>query len=117
MRSLDDLAADLGFTKAKTGAERTIASPPDPEGAPRRYTVISVDDHIVEPPDTFEGRVPAKLADRAPRVVDKDDGSQTWVYDGEELPNIGSTPSSAARSPSTASSRCASSTCAAARGT
>jgi predicted TIM-barrel fold metal-dependent hydrolase len=51
--------------------------------------VISVDDHIVEPPHTFEGRVPAALADRAPRVVEKDDGTQTWVYDGEEIPNVG----------------------------
>ena len=51
--------------------------------------MISVDDHIVEPPDTFEGRVPAKFADRAPRVVEKDDGGQIWVYDGQELPNVG----------------------------
>ena len=51
--------------------------------------MISADDHIVEPPDTFEGRVPAKFAERAPRVVEKDDGSQVWVYDGQELPNVG----------------------------
>jgi len=51
--------------------------------------VISVDDHIVEPPHTFEGRVASKLADRAPRVVEKDDGTQVWVYDGEEIPNVG----------------------------
>jgi len=31
--------------------------------------LISVDDHVVEPPDVFEGRLPAKYADRAPRVV------------------------------------------------
>ena len=40
-------------------------------------------------PDTFEGRVPAKFAERAPRVVEKDDGTQVWVYDGEEIPNVG----------------------------
>ena len=51
--------------------------------------MISVDDHIVEPPDTFEGRVPTKFADRAPRVVDTDDGGQTWLYDGQALPNVG----------------------------
>ena len=65
----------------------------------RQYTVISVDDHIVEPPDTFEGRVPAKFADRAPRVVEQ----------RRRQPGVGlrrrrssrtsaSTPSSAARS-------------------
>jgi hypothetical protein len=30
---------------------------------------VSVHDHVVEPPDLFEGRVPAKYADRADRVV------------------------------------------------
>jgi predicted TIM-barrel fold metal-dependent hydrolase len=89
MKSLEDLQADLSFTTAKTGADRTVTFLPEPARAERRYTVISVDDHIVEPPDAFEGRVPAKFAERAPRVVDKEDGSQVWVYDGNELPNIG----------------------------
>ena len=40
---------------------------PDPEPRPVRYTVISVDDHLVEPPDMFEGRLPGRFADRAPR--------------------------------------------------
>ena len=37
-----------------------------PEPLPRevKYTVISVDDHVVEPPHTFEGRLPAHLQDR-----------------------------------------------------
>ena len=30
--------------------------------------LVSVDDHVVEPPDMFEGRVPARFADQAPRV-------------------------------------------------
>ena len=33
--------------------------------------------------------MPAQFADRAPRVVEHDDGSEAWVYDGEELPNVG----------------------------
>jgi predicted TIM-barrel fold metal-dependent hydrolase len=89
VRSLEDLQSDLSFTKAKTGEERSVTFLPEPPRADRKYLVISVDDHIVEPPDTFEGRIPSKLADRAPRVIDREDGSQTWVYDGEELPNIG----------------------------
>ena len=51
--------------------------------------LISVDDHLVEPPDMFEGRLPAKFADRAPRVVRKPDGSDVWVFNGAEIPNIG----------------------------
>ncbi len=89
MTSIDDMAANLNFTTAKTGADRTVTFLPEPERAERRYTVISVDDHIVEPPDTFDGRVPRKFADRAPRVVDTEDGGQTWMYDGHSLPNVG----------------------------
>jgi predicted TIM-barrel fold metal-dependent hydrolase len=89
MRSIDDLASDLTFTRAPTGSERTVTFLPDPPPAQRRYTVISVDDHIVEPPHTFEGRVPSRFADRAPKVVETSDGRQTWVYDDVELPNVG----------------------------
>jgi predicted TIM-barrel fold metal-dependent hydrolase len=51
--------------------------------------LVSVDDHVVEPPDLFEGRLPSKYQDLAPRVVTKDDGTDVWVYEGNELPNIG----------------------------
>jgi predicted TIM-barrel fold metal-dependent hydrolase len=51
--------------------------------------LISVDDHLVEPPAMFEGRMPAKLRDRAPRVERRPDGSDVWVFDGTEIPNIG----------------------------
>ena len=51
--------------------------------------LVSVDDHVVEPPDLFEGRLPAKYRQLAPRVVKKDDGTDVWLYDGNELPNVG----------------------------
>ena len=51
--------------------------------------LVSVDDHVVEPPDLFEGRVPAKYADVAPKFVHKDDDTDVWVYDGHEIPNVG----------------------------
>lgn len=89
MKSIDDLSSDLSFTTAATGDDRTVTFLPEPERAERLYTVISVDDHIVEPPDTFEGRVPARFADRAPRVVTTDGGGETWLFDGQELPNVG----------------------------
>jgi len=62
---------------------------PEPGRRERHALVISVDDHIVEPPDTFTRHMPAKFAERAPRVVAKDDGTETWLYDGVEIPNIG----------------------------
>ena len=49
MKSIDELAANLSFTTAKTGESRSVTFLPDPPRARRRYTLISVDDHIVEP--------------------------------------------------------------------
>jgi predicted TIM-barrel fold metal-dependent hydrolase len=51
--------------------------------------LVSVDDHVVEPPDMFEGRVPARFADQAPRVDVRDDGTEVWRFDGKEATNIG----------------------------
>ncbi len=51
--------------------------------------LISVDDHLVEPPDMFQGRLPARFADQAPRVVRLDDGSDVWTFNGNVIPNIG----------------------------
>lgn len=42
--------------------------------------LFSVDDHIVEPRDTWTSRVPAKYRDRAPRVLEED-GKEFWVYE------------------------------------
>ena len=50
---------------------------------------VSVDDHVVEPPDMFEGRMPAAYADRAPRIVRTDEGDDVWEFDGQKIPNIG----------------------------
>ena len=47
---------------------------------------ISVDDHLVEPPDMFEGRLPAKFADRAPRVEHTRDGSDVWIVQRHDHP-------------------------------
>jgi len=62
---------------------------PDPEPRPRHFPLISVDDHLIEPPDLFEGRMPAALDDRAPRMVEFDDGRQAWAYEDNLFPNIG----------------------------
>ena len=51
--------------------------------------LVSVDDHVVEPPDMFDRHLPAKWRDVAPRVIRRDDGSDVWAYDGKEIPNIG----------------------------
>src|SRR5262245_50788117 len=66
--------------------------------------LISVDDHVVEPPDLWERRLPAALRDRGPRVervkgravnngrhftfVDDDDGQwgDRWIYEDITMP-------------------------------
>ncbi len=51
--------------------------------------LVSVDDHVVEPPDMFDQHLPAKYKDVAPRVVQTDSGDDVWFYEGQHLPNIG----------------------------
>jgi predicted TIM-barrel fold metal-dependent hydrolase len=66
--------------------------------------IVSVDDHVVEPPDMFEGRLPSRFADREPNVVRErvryiggtkgrdwvpdPDGElcDVWHYDGARMP-------------------------------
>src|SRR5438067_5805033 len=42
--------------------------------------LISVDDHIIEPPDLFAEHLPAKYQDRAPKLVRNDEGNDVWVF-------------------------------------
>ena len=51
--------------------------------------LVSVDDHVVEPPDLFERHLPAKYRDLAPKVIHKDDGTDVWQFLEFEVPNIG----------------------------
>ncbi len=56
---------------------------------PNDLILVSVDDHLVEPPGMFDAHIPARFRDAAPRTVRKDDGSDVWVFNGVEIPNIG----------------------------
>jgi predicted TIM-barrel fold metal-dependent hydrolase len=81
--------AKLSKMKFTTKATDTVTFLPEPEPRERMYTIISVDDHVVEPPDLFEGRLPSGLADRAPRVVEDDRGHQLWQIGDRTFPNLG----------------------------
>jgi predicted TIM-barrel fold metal-dependent hydrolase len=50
--------------------------------------MVSVDDHVVEPAHLFEGRLPAKYRDLAPRFITRQDGTNAWVYEGAEISNV-----------------------------
>ena len=58
----------------------------DPEPRQRRYTIISVDDHLMEPAHIFEGRMPARLAEKAPKIVEDDKGFQQWRIEDKLVP-------------------------------
>ncbi len=62
---------------------------PEPEPRAVRYTVISVDDHVVEPAHMFEGRVPSGLAEKAPHIVETKQGHQVWEFEGERYTQVG----------------------------
>jgi predicted TIM-barrel fold metal-dependent hydrolase len=50
--------------------------------------LISVDDHIVEPPDMFKNHLAQKYIDEAPRLVHNPDGSDTWQFRDIVIPNV-----------------------------
>jgi predicted TIM-barrel fold metal-dependent hydrolase len=79
----------------------------DPPKAEVYYTLISVDDHLVEPPHMFEGRLPARLQDAAPKVIElevgkpilreearltpliPERGGEAWYFDGRLFVQVG----------------------------
>lgn len=50
--------------------------------------LVSIDDHVVEPPDLFEGHLPERYMDVAPRIEKKPGGEDVWMFNGHEVPNL-----------------------------
>jgi predicted TIM-barrel fold metal-dependent hydrolase len=50
--------------------------------------LISVDDHVLEPPHVWQSRVVGKFRDRAPRLVSEGD-DEYWVYEDRRVPTPG----------------------------
>jgi len=51
--------------------------------------LVSIDDHVVEPPDMFERHAPAKYRDRVPHVEMSDDGTEKWLFEGQTVGSMG----------------------------
>ena len=51
--------------------------------------LVSVDDHLVEPPTLFDAHIPDRYRDRAPKIVHTDIGDDVWMFDGEAVPYMG----------------------------
>ncbi|NDZ95920.1 amidohydrolase [Streptomyces sp. SID6673] len=50
--------------------------------------LVSVDDHIIEPPDMFKDHLPSKYTDDAPRLVHMDNGADMWKFRDRIIPNV-----------------------------
>lgn len=75
----------------KLGIKRPATGPllPDPEPREQKYTLISTDDHLVEPPDAFEGRLPSKYIEPGPKVVETEEGHEVWMFEGTPYYQVG----------------------------
>lgn len=51
--------------------------------------LVSVDDHLIEPPEMFERHIPARFRDQAPRIAKFEDGAHRWVIEGVGAPGLG----------------------------
>jgi predicted TIM-barrel fold metal-dependent hydrolase len=48
--------------------------------------LISVDDHVVEPPNVWTDRLPAKYREAGPHIVEREGRVQGWLYEDEFTP-------------------------------
>jgi predicted TIM-barrel fold metal-dependent hydrolase len=51
--------------------------------------LVSVDDHLCEPPGMFDEHLSKKWADEAPKVIRTDRGDDVWTFNGKTIPNVG----------------------------
>jgi len=51
--------------------------------------LVSVDDHVVEPPNLFDGHLGPEWKSKAPHVTQLPSGADVWEFSGQKLPNIG----------------------------
>ena len=50
--------------------------------------LISADDHVCEPPDLWQDRLPSKHREAGPRMIEED-GVEVWVFEGKRRPSRG----------------------------
>ncbi len=62
---------------------------PDPAAVEVEFTVISVDDHVVEPPHVFSEYMAPGLRERGPQLIETDQGHQVWSFDGQIYTQVG----------------------------
>jgi predicted TIM-barrel fold metal-dependent hydrolase len=79
-----DGAVRLRFEPGRWKNEHTVSA--RTQGRPPvNFPILDADTHINEPPDLWEKRMPAKFADRAPRLVGRDNGSMAWNFETRQM--------------------------------
>ena len=58
------------------------------KGEALEYDLISVDDHVIEPPNVWVDRLPHKFRDSGPHVIEAE-GREYWVYEGRRATTMG----------------------------
>lgn len=51
--------------------------------------LVSIDDHVIEPPDLFEKHLPEKYRDQGPKFVRLPNGVDQWEFQGEVMGTVG----------------------------
>ena len=51
--------------------------------------LVSIDDHVIEPPNVFENHIPERFRERAPRLERDPSGIDQWVFEGIEVGSPG----------------------------
>jgi predicted TIM-barrel fold metal-dependent hydrolase len=51
--------------------------------------VVSVDDHVIEHPNVWQDRLPAKFREAGPRNLKDEHGNDVWEFEGERKYSIG----------------------------
>ena len=51
--------------------------------------MVSIDDHVIEPPDMYKNHLPAKYMDLAPKSIVDENGFAKWWFQGTALGSVG----------------------------
>lgn len=62
---------------------------PEPDQAEVNYTLISVDDHVVEPPHLFSDYMQPDLRERGPQLIETSKGHQVWQFEEQIYSQMG----------------------------
>lgn len=85
--AIDNMAA-MRVGNIRPTERGSVTFLPYPEPRPIWCPIVSVDDHLIEPRDVFDRRVPAKLRSAVPRIVEDDEHVPFWDIEGTRVPII-----------------------------